>query len=83
MLVDEACTTQTCSRCGERVGRPSNKGLGCPECGLVMHANHISAINIKKRGLDKLDIDPMSESEASLATPKIPEPIINYAKATQ
>lgn len=80
LLIDEAYTTQTCSNCGEKVGRPSSKEFKCSNCGLVMHADRNGAINIKERGLDKLEIEPMSESGASLAMPKTPEPDINYAE---
>ncbi|OKY77643.1 MAG: IS605 OrfB-like transposable element containing RNAse H-like and Zn finger domain [Candidatus Methanohalarchaeum thermophilum] len=30
LLIDEAYTTQTCSNCGEKVGRPNSKEFKCP-----------------------------------------------------
>ncbi|OKY77644.1 MAG: hypothetical protein BTN85_0112 [Candidatus Methanohalarchaeum thermophilum] len=41
------------------------------------------AVNIKERGLDKFDIEPLSKPGASLAMPETPEPDINYAEAEE
>ncbi|OKY77821.1 MAG: IS605 OrfB-like transposable element containing RNAse H-like and Zn finger domain [Candidatus Methanohalarchaeum thermophilum] len=67
----------------KRVGRPSSKEFRCSECGLEVQADRNGAVNIKERGLDKLDIEPLSKSGASLAMPETPEPDINLARAKQ
>lgn len=79
-VVDESYTTQDCSRCGHREGRPSTKQFTCNECGLSMHADRNGAINIKQRGLDKLNCKPLSSSGAVLARPTTPEADIQYAR---
>ena len=52
-FVDPRGTSQSCSRCGERV----EKGLGermhsCPACGLVLDRDVNAARNVLKRGLE-------------------------------
>ncbi|OKY78649.1 MAG: IS605 OrfB-like transposable element containing RNAse H-like and Zn finger domain [Candidatus Methanohalarchaeum thermophilum] len=76
VLVDKACTTQPCSRCNERVGRLNNKEFEYPNCGLKIHADRNGAINIKERGLDKLDLEPLPMLWASLTTPKTLNPVL-------
>ena len=80
--VDESYTTQDCSRCGHREGRPSTKQFECSKCGLSMHADRNGAINIKQRGLDKHNMGPLSSPGAVLARPETPETDMNYAAST-
>lgn len=77
--VDEAYTTQDCSCCGSREGRPNGKQFTCSNCGLSVHADRNGAMNIKKRGQDKLNLEPMSCSGATLAWLETPEVDIKYA----
>ena len=49
--VNPGGTTQTCSRCGERVGKTlSDRMHECPCCGLVMSRDENAALNILARG---------------------------------
>ena len=44
-------TTQTCFRCGERVGKTlSDRMHECPYCGLVLNRDENAALNILARG---------------------------------
>jgi len=68
LKVNEAYTSQTCSRCG-------NKGLRvgglfeCPHCGLNLNADYNGAKNIMKRALGKLHGEPLSGVGAGLTQP--------------
>ncbi|KXA92304.1 hypothetical protein AKJ66_04360, partial [candidate division MSBL1 archaeon SCGC-AAA259E22] len=55
VFVDLEDTTQECSQCGSMVPkRIWNREHKCPECGFETTRDHNSALNIKKRGLNKL-----------------------------
>ncbi len=55
VLVDPKGTTQECNQCGSVVPkRIWNREHKCPECGFETTRDHNSALNIKKRGLNKL-----------------------------
>ncbi|KXB07202.1 hypothetical protein AKJ51_01820 [candidate division MSBL1 archaeon SCGC-AAA382A20] len=55
VLVDPKDTTQECNQCGSVVPkRIWNREHKCPECGFETTRDHNSALNIKKRGLNKL-----------------------------
>jgi IS605 OrfB family transposase len=49
--VDPAYTSQTCPRCGHvaRNNRPGRDNFSCRRCGLAGPADHIAAVNIRKR----------------------------------
>jgi len=68
LKVNEAYTSQTCSRCrgmGLRVA-----GLfQCPQCGLNLNADWNGAKNILKRALGKLQERPLSSVGAGLTQP--------------
>jgi putative transposase len=55
VLVDPKNTSQTCSRCGEIVGKELSERMhDCPYCGLVLDRDHNAAINILSRSLEQL-----------------------------
>jgi len=48
-------TSQDCSRCGHRQKKTlSTRTHQCVKCGLKLHRDHNSAIEIRKKGLQKL-----------------------------
>lgn len=49
--VDAAYTSQTCPRCGHvsRKNRPTRDNFTCVVCGLAGPADHIAAVNVRKR----------------------------------
>jgi len=50
--VDPRGTSQVCSGCGERVPKQlKDREHHCPHCGLRLHRDHNSALEIEKRGL--------------------------------
>lgn len=50
--VDPRGTSQVCSKCGAIVPKKlNNRWHKCPVCGLFIHRDHNSALEIKKRGL--------------------------------
>jgi putative transposase len=59
LKVNEAYTSQICSRCGQKGLRV--RGLfTCPHCGLNLNADYNGARNILKRALGKLHAEPLS-----------------------
>jgi len=49
-------TTQTCSRCQNRQKMPlGERQYRCPACGLVLDRDCNAAINIRRKGLEKLE----------------------------
>jgi putative transposase len=53
--VNPAYTSQTCSACGQRQEMPlSVRVYECPSCGLVMHRDHNSSVNILDAALHEL-----------------------------
>lgn len=49
-------TTQTCSRCQQRTKMPLGaRTYDCPHCGLSIDRDTNAAINIRKKGIDKLN----------------------------
>jgi putative transposase len=53
--VNPAYTSQTCSACGHRQEMPlSVRVYECPNCGLVMHRDHNSSVNILAAALNEL-----------------------------
>ncbi|MBC5792432.1 MAG: IS200/IS605 family element transposase accessory protein TnpB [Nanohaloarchaea archaeon] len=66
--VDEAYTSQTCSRCGEKGER--NKGnFQCPECDYETDADKNASHNIGERGIGKLNAS--SDSEGCVTQPLV------------
>ncbi len=55
-VIDEAYTSQTCPRCGDK-HKPSNREYKC-KCGFVYHRDGVGAINIRKKYLGCLG-DPV------------------------
>ncbi|GAB6137978.1 RNA-guided endonuclease TnpB family protein [Halanaerobaculum tunisiense] len=49
-LQDEAYTSQTCPKCGNRY-KPKNRNYKCKECGFEYHRDGVGAINIWKKYL--------------------------------
>lgn len=67
--VDEAYTSQRCSRCGEKGKR--NKGeFECPNCGLEIDSDVNGARNIASRALGKSEIRPLVNAGAVVAQPE-------------
>ncbi len=57
--VDPRHTTQLCSGCGEIVRKDlSVRVQDCPHCGLVMDRDQNAALNILRRGLASVGLDP-------------------------
>ena len=54
--IDEAYTSQTCPKCGNRK-KPTNRNYTC-KCGFKYHRDGVGAINIRKKYLDRLG-DPV------------------------
>jgi putative transposase len=70
LKINEAYTSQICSRCGQRGLRV--RGLfKCPHCGLNLNADYNGAKNILKRALGKLHAEPLSSAGASLTMPEL------------
>jgi putative transposase len=70
LKVNEAYTSQICSRCGQKGLRV--RGLfTCPYCGLNLNADYNGARNILKRALDKLHAEPLSSAGAWLTQPEL------------
>jgi len=62
VAVDPRNTSQMCSQCGEIVPKTlSDRVHKCPYCGLEMDRDVNAAINILKRGLEKLGFDARNE----------------------
>ena len=51
--IDEAYTSQTCPKCGNRK-KPTNRNYHCTPCGFTYHRDGIGAINIRQKYLDRL-----------------------------
>jgi putative transposase len=67
--VDEAYTSQTCSKCGEKGNR--HKGtFDCPRCGYETDADKNASQNIGKRGIGKLK-EASSDSRGCVTQPII------------
>jgi len=70
LKVNEAYTSQLCSRCGQKGLRV--RGLfTCPHCGLNLNADYNGARNILKRALGKLHAEPLSSVGAGLTQPEL------------
>jgi putative transposase len=69
LKVNEAYTSQTCSRCGNRGLRVAGL-FQCPHCGLNLNADYNGALNILKRALGKLHAEPLSSAGAGLTQPR-------------
>lgn len=70
LKINEAYTSQICSRCGKRGLRV--RGLfQCPHCGLNLNADYNGARNILKRALGKLHDEPLSSAGACLTMPEL------------
>jgi len=69
LKINEAYTSQTCSRCGA-VGLRVAGLFQCPTCGLNMNADWNGAKNIMKRALGKLHAEPLSSAGAGLTQPR-------------
>jgi putative transposase len=70
LKVNEAYTSQICSRCGRKGSRV--RGLfKCPHCGLNLNADYNGARNILKRALGKLREEPLSSAGAGLTPPEL------------
>jgi len=69
--VNPGGTTQTCSRCGERVSKTlSDRMHECPYCGLVMNRDENAALNILARGREIRREPPESRpAEEGVTTP--------------
>ncbi|HMK48176.1 MAG TPA: transposase [Methanocella sp.] len=55
VLVNPACTSQLCSRCGQTVKKElKDRAHECPCCGLVMDRDENAAVNILRLGLQSV-----------------------------
>lgn len=69
LKVNEAYTSQTCSRCGTKGLRV--RGLfQCPHCGLNLNADYNGAKNILQRAIGTLHTEPLSMVGAGLTQPR-------------
>jgi putative transposase len=70
LKINEAYTSQICSRCGQKGLRV--RGLfQCRQCGLNLNADYNGAKNILKRALGKLHDEPLSSAGACLTMPEL------------
>ncbi len=67
--VDEAYTSQKCSRCGEMGNRRGGEFV-CPDCGLEIDADVNGARNIAGRALGKSEIRPLVNAGAPVTVPR-------------
>lgn len=65
-------TSKTCSKCGTAVDMPLHKRqFKCPECGLVLHRDHNSAINILNVGQGLPESTPADRPTSASRTGKV------------
>jgi putative transposase len=69
VAVNPAYTTQDCSSCGHRTKKSlSTRTHSCSRCGLVMCRDLNAALNILKKGLEKLGLEYTNSSEGHSQT---------------
>ena len=70
-LVDEAYTSQTCPRCGNRK-KPTNRSYTC-KCGFQYHRDGVGAINIRKKYLGHFGVPVVADmdTQAMKMTPPL------------
>lgn len=69
LKINEAHTSQICSRCGHRGLRVGGL-FQCPQCGLNINSDWNGAKNIMKRAFGKLQDEPLSNAGADLTLPR-------------
>ena len=69
--IDEAYTSQTCPRCGNRK-KPTNRNYTCA-CGLKYHRDGVGAINIRQKYLGHFGIPVVADMD--LRTMKMTPPL--------
>lgn len=60
-LVDEAYTSQTCPKCGNRK-KPTNRNYTCT-CGFQYHRDGVGAINIRKKYLGRFGVPVVADTD--------------------
>jgi len=70
-LVDEAYTSQTCPKCGNRK-KPTNRNYTC-KCGFQYHRDGVGAINIRKKYLGHFGVPVVADmdTQAMKMTPPL------------
>jgi len=77
--VDPRGTTQTCSRCGEKVEKSlSDRIHECPHCELIMDRDHNAALNVLMRGREIRREPPESRPVEEKTTTSLPRVVQVY-----
>ena len=67
--IDEAYTSQTCPKCGNRK-KPSNRNYTC-KCGFKYHRDGVGAINIRQKYLGHFGVPVVAERVSDRMTPPL------------
>ena len=70
-LIDEAYTSQTCPKCGNRK-KPTNRNYTC-NCGFQYHRDGVGAINIRKKYLGHFGVPVVADTDTQ--TVKMTPPV--------
>ena len=68
-VIDEAYTSQTCPRCGNRK-KPTNRNYTC-SCGFKYHRDGVGAINIRQKYLGHFGVPVVAEMGSPRMTPPL------------
>ena len=68
-VIDEAYTSQTCPKCGNRK-KPTNRNYTC-NCGFKYHRDGVGAINIRQKYLGHFGVPVVAEMGSTRMTPPL------------